>query len=375
MTLIGNDKDYLTTQVSYKLNLKGPSMADADVVLDLAGRRVCRVPEPVELRAATWRWPAASRSGCRRRRAISIRPGGILSPDGHCRTFDAEGQGTVVGNGVGIVLLKRLSDAIADGDTIHAVIKGAALNNDGSLKVGYTAPSVTGQAQVIAMAQAMAGVDPETISYVEAHGTATLLGDPIEVAALTQAFSARDQQEGLLRARIGEEQRRAPGLGGRRDGSDQDRAGARERAASRRASTSRRRIRRSTSPAARSTSTTSCAVGDATAAPRRAGVSSFGVGGTNAHVVLEEAPALEAFGARPGRISCSRCRRDPPSALENATANLASHLKAHPELNLADVSYTQAGRRAFAHRRVLVTRGADIAGRGSRARDARSAAA
>src|SRR5206468_5767557 len=118
---------------------------------------------------------------------------GIPSPDGHCRAFDAKAQGTVPGNGVGIVVLKRLSEAVADGDNILAVIKGSAINNDGSQKVGYTAPSVEGQAQVIAAAQAMAGVTADTISYVEAHGTGTSLGDPIEIAALTQAFRKTSQ--------------------------------------------------------------------------------------------------------------------------------------------------------------------------------------
>src|SRR5262249_39264065 len=116
--------------------------------------------------------------------------GGILSPDGHCRAFDARAKGAVGGNGVGIVVLKRLEDALADGDTVRAVIKGSAVNNDGSLKVGFTAPRIDGQAKVIRAAQLMAEVDPETITYIEAHGSATVLGDPIEVEALTQAFRA-----------------------------------------------------------------------------------------------------------------------------------------------------------------------------------------
>src|SRR5689334_16467198 len=123
--------------------------------------------------------------------------GGILSPDGHCRAFDARARGTVFGSGVGIVVLKRLSDAIADGDQISAVNKVSAVNNDGSLKVGVTAPSVEGQAAAVAMAQGVADVDPETISYVEAHGTATSVGDPIEIAALTQVFHASTQKKGF----------------------------------------------------------------------------------------------------------------------------------------------------------------------------------
>ncbi len=122
---------------------------------------------------------------------------GILSPDGHCRAFDVRAQGTVAGDGVGIVVLKRLEDAIADRDSIHAIIRGAAINNDGAVKVGYTAPSVGGQTEVIAMAQAMAGIDPETITYIEAHGTGTTLGDSIEMAALTEAFRARTRKTGF----------------------------------------------------------------------------------------------------------------------------------------------------------------------------------
>src|SRR5437762_9458079 len=122
--------------------------------------------------------------------------GGVISPDGHCRAFDAQAAGTVPGEGVGIVALKRLSDALADGDHICAMIKGCAINNDGSLKIGYTAPSVDGQAEVIAMAQANAGVEPDTISCIEAHGTATPLGDPIEIAGLTRAFRAGTAAKG-----------------------------------------------------------------------------------------------------------------------------------------------------------------------------------
>ena len=196
MALIGNDKDYLTTQVWYKLNLKGPSMA-IQTSCSTSLVAVCVACQSLWSYACDMALAGGVAVGVPQKKGYFYQAGGILSPDGHCRTFDAEGQGTVVGNGIGIVLLKRLSDAIADGDMIRAVIKGAALNNDGSMKVGYTAPSVAGQAQVIAMAQAMAGVDPETVSYVEAHGTATLLGDPIEVAALTQAFSAKTDKKGF----------------------------------------------------------------------------------------------------------------------------------------------------------------------------------
>ena len=295
MALIGNDKDYLTTQVSYKLNLKGPSMA-IQTSCSTSLVAVCVACQSLWSYACDMALAGGVAVGVPQKKGYFYQAGGILSPDGHCRTFDAEGQGTVVGNGVGIVLLKRLSDAIADGDMIHAVIRGAALNNDGSLKVGYTAPSVAGQAQVIAMAQAMAGVDPETVSYVEAHGTATLLGDPIEVAALTQAFSAKTDKKGFcalgsVKSNVGhlasaagvtgliktvlalENGMLPPSLNFKTPNPQIDFAG------------SPFYVNDKLQP------------WDTNGTPRRAGVSSFGVGGTNAHVVLEEAPARGTFGS------------------------------------------------------------------------------
>jgi acyl transferase domain-containing protein len=135
--------------------------------------------------------------GLPQKRGYIFQEGMILSPDGHCRAFDAEAQGTVAGNGVGIVVLKRLADAVADGDHIYAVIKGSAVNNDGSLRVGFTAPGVAGQAEVIATAHEIAGIDPETITYIEAHGTGTSLGDPIEIAALAQVFREKTKDFAL----------------------------------------------------------------------------------------------------------------------------------------------------------------------------------
>jgi len=192
--LIENDKDFLPTRTSYKLNLKGPSvniqtacstslvavhlacrsLLDGECDVALAGGIAIHVPQQV----GYW-----------------YQEGMISSPDGHCRAFDAQAQGTVGGSGVGIVVLKRLDEAIADGDNIQAVIKGSAINNDGSLKVGYTAPSVEGQAAVISKAQANAGIEAESLSYIEAHGTGTALGDPIEIAALTKAFQASTQKK------------------------------------------------------------------------------------------------------------------------------------------------------------------------------------
>ncbi|HKI03097.1 MAG TPA: amino acid adenylation domain-containing protein, partial [Thermoanaerobaculia bacterium] len=184
---IGNDKDFVPTRASYKLNLKGPSVnvqtacSTSLVALHLA----CQA-----LRSGDCDMALAGGVAVRapQKTGYVYEEGGIPSPDGHCRAFDARAQGTVFGNGVGIVVLKPLARALADGDTVHAVIKGTAINNDGALKVGYTAPSVEGQARVIAAALAAAGVGPETVSYVETHGTGTPMGDPIEIAALAEAF-------------------------------------------------------------------------------------------------------------------------------------------------------------------------------------------
>src|SRR5579859_698778 len=185
--LIGNDKDFVPTRVSYKLNLKGPSVnvqtacSTSLVAIHLACQSLLdRACDIALAGGVSVHFP--------QRAGYPYEDEGILSPDGHCRAFDAQARGAVGGNGVGIVVLKRLSEALADGDRILAKIKGSAINNDGSLKIGYTAPSVDGQAEVIVSAHAVAGVNPADITYVEAHGTGTLLGDPLEIAALAQAF-------------------------------------------------------------------------------------------------------------------------------------------------------------------------------------------
>ncbi|MCP4660126.1 MAG: amino acid adenylation domain-containing protein, partial [bacterium] len=187
--LMGNDKDFLPTRVSYKLNLKGPSVnvQTACSTSLVATHLACQSLLNGECDMALVGGVTADAS---QSRGYLYQEGGVASPDGHCRAFDARAQGTIAGSGVGIVVLKRLSAALADGDTIHAVIKGSAINNDGSGKVGFTAPGVEGQAAVIAEALTVAGVEPQTVSYVEAHGTGTPLGDPIEVAALRQVFGS-----------------------------------------------------------------------------------------------------------------------------------------------------------------------------------------
>src|SRR5439155_19927636 len=195
-TMLANDKDYLPTRVSYKLNLRGPSL-NVQTACSTSLVAVCLACQNL----LNYQCDMALAGGVSltfpQKKGQLYQEGGIISPDGHCRAFDVDATGTVSGDGIGIVVLKRLSDALADGDSICAVIKGCAINNDGSLKIGYTAPSIDGQAEVVAMAHANAGVQPDTISYVEAHGTGTPMGDPIEIAGLTKAFRAETTAKGF----------------------------------------------------------------------------------------------------------------------------------------------------------------------------------
>ena len=194
-TIVGVDKDYLPTRVSYKLNLTGPSISVGTACSSslVAVHLACQSLLGGECDMAL----AAGVSIKVPQNESTLSPGEMASPDGQCRAFAAGANGTIGGNGIGVVVLKRLEDALADRDYIYGVIKGSALNNDGALKVGYTAPSQEGQAKVIRSAQIMAEVEPETISYIEAHGTGTTLGDPIEIAALTQAFRASTDKKGF----------------------------------------------------------------------------------------------------------------------------------------------------------------------------------
>jgi acyl transferase domain-containing protein/acyl carrier protein len=349
---MSNDKDFAPTRVSYKLDLTGPSISvntgcstslvavamgcqsllnyQCDMVL--AGGATIQSPQDVGY------WYHA---------------GGVSSPDGHCRPFDAAAQGTLDASGVALVLLKKLDDALVDGDIIHAVIKGFAINNDGALKVGYTAPSVEGQADVIIEAQNMAGLSAETIGFIEAHGTGTELGDSVEVAALTQAFRhATDKKEfcalGSLKSNLGH----------------LDTAAGVASLIKTVLAMQHRQIPPTVhfekpNPKIDFANSPFYVNGElreweAGATPRRAGVSSFGIGGTNAHVVIEEAPPLPVSGpSRPWQMLLLSARTE--TALERMTENLASYLQRHADADLADVAYTLAlGRKAFAHRRVLV---------------------
>ncbi|MGE0127971.1 MAG: SDR family NAD(P)-dependent oxidoreductase [Blastocatellales bacterium] len=356
-TSIRNRTDHLATQISYKFNLRGPSVtvqtacSTSLVAVHLACQSLLGGECDMAL-AGGVTIAVPQKSG------YAHQEGGILSPDGHCRAFDARAEGTVPGSGAGIVVLKRLEDAIADGDSIYAVIKGSGINNDGFMKVGYTAPGVDGQAEVIAEAMAVAGVEPETISYIEAHGTGTTLGDPIEIEALTRAFRGGADQKGFcaigaVKSNIGHLDT-AAGV-----------AGLiktvlalkhKQIPPSLHYEQPNPRIDFKNSPFYVNTKLREWERGET---PRRAGVSSFGLGGTNAHVVLEEAPdapdLADSGESRPWQLLLLSARTN--SALESATAQLAEYLNHHTEADFADVAYTlQVGRKAFGQRRAVICR-------------------
>ncbi|MEA2692844.1 MAG: hypothetical protein QOJ16_2231, partial [Acidobacteriota bacterium] len=358
-TALGTDRDYLTTLVSYKLNLRGPSF---DVQTACSTSLVATALACQSLLAYQCDMALAGGVSVKvpQRSGYVYEQGGLDSSDGHCRTFSAAADGSVYGSGVGVVVLKRLEDALADGDTIHAVIRGAAINNDGSAKVGFTAPSVEGQAEVIATAHALAGVDPESIGYVECHGSGTSLGDPIEVAALTKAFRAHTAARGFcpigaVKTNIGHLSAAAGVAGLIKTVLALEH---REIPPSLHFDRPNPRIDFASSP---------FYVHDRLAewpsdgTPRRAGVSAFGLGGTNVHLILEDAPEVAAGSpSRPWQLLVLSAKT--PVALEAATDNLAAHLAARPDLDLADVAFTlEAGRRAFHHRRMLVCHGSEDA--------------
>jgi len=354
--VLGNEKDYLATRVSYKLNLKGPSLSvqtscsTSLVAVHLA----CRALMGGECDMAL---AGGVSIGVQQKAGYLYEEGEVASPDGHTRAFDAHARGVVDGDGAGVVLLKRLADALSDGDQIDAVIKGSAINNDGSLKVSFTAPSPEGQAKAIRAAQLMAEVAPETITYIEAHGTGTALGDPIEVAALTQAFREATGKKGFcaigsVKSNIGHLDA-AAGIAGL----------IKTVLALKRRMIPPSLHFQSPNPECKFEESPFYVNGRLSEwktekLPRRAGVSSFGIGGANAHVVLEEAPEIKRSPPlRRYELLTLSARTD--TALEAQTANLAACLRNQPSLDLSDAAYTlQAGRRAHSHRRVLVCKDA-----------------
>ncbi|HVR97917.1 MAG TPA: condensation domain-containing protein, partial [Thermoanaerobaculia bacterium] len=370
---IGVDRDYLTTQVSYKLGLTGPSVnvqtacSTSLVALHLA----CQALRAGECEMAlaggvSIKVPQVS--------GYLYQEGGIDSATGRCRAFDAQADGTVWGSGVGLVVLKRLEDALAAGDAIRAVVRGSAINNDGLQKVGYTAPSVEAQAAVIAAAQAAAGIEPESVTYLEAHGTGTQLGDPIEVAAASRAFRAGTDRTGFCA--IGSVKSNLGHLGAAAGIAGLIKAVLalehREIPPTLHFETPNPAIDFASSPFYVATAPTPWQAGSG---PLRAGVSSFGLGGTNAHVVLEEAPAAApSTPARPWQLLVLSARDE--AALESATEGLADWLERYSERpqRLADAAWTlQMGRRRFAHRRTVVCRDAAEAREALRRREGRDA--
>ncbi|MCY1079353.1 type I polyketide synthase [Archangium lansingense] len=350
---IGNDKDALTTEVAYRLNLKGPavtiqsssstsltaihyacqSLLNYECDMALAGGVSIHFPE---------------------KQGYLYYEGGTTAPDGHCRPYDAKGQGFVSGHGAGVVALRRLADAVASGDTIYAVVKATAVNNDGSQKVSYMAPSVEGQAEVVSLAQAIAGVEPDSIGYIEGHGTATLMGDPIEIAGLTQAFRAGTDKKGFcaigsVKSNIGHLDSAAGAVGLIKAALVLHH---KQIPATLHFESPNPAIDFANSPFYVNAKLSDWPEGET---PRRAGVTSLGMGGTNAHAILEETPELPATDKprRPSQVLMISARSD--ASLEAATDRLVSHLRANPDLSLADVAYTlQVGRKRFGRRRTLV---------------------
>ena len=348
--LVGNELGYLTSRVSYKLDLTGPSVAvrtacsTALVALDAACRSLLDGACDMALSGGVFVDPTQG-SG------YLYQEGSFRSADGHCRPFDADARGTIFGSGVGVVVLRRLADALADGDTVLAVIKGSAVNNDGATKVGFTAPSIGGQAQVISAALDRAGLTPSDIDYIEGHGTATPMGDPIEVQALSRVFrgagpiglgsvkgnighlDAASGIVGLMKLVLSLQHEMLPPSGNFASGNPE--IGFEETPF---------RVVSQARPWKRS------------GRVRRAGVSAFGFGGTNAHLVVEEAPVLEPGSptqrAQQLLVVSARSTADLERATDRLAARLGGAGAQAPEL--ADVAFTLAvGRRQFPFRRAV----------------------
>ncbi|WP_083445057.1 type I polyketide synthase [Pseudorhodobacter aquimaris] len=356
----GNDKDFLTTRVSHIFDLKGPSI-NIQTACSTSLVAVHYAIESLLIGECDMALAGGVTIVLPQGQGYVFNDGEILSPDGHCHAFDAAAQGTVFGSGAGVVVLRRAVDAVRDGDHIWAIIKGSAVNNDGSAKAGYLAPSVDGQARVIADAQAVAGVTADTIDYVECHGTGTFLGDPIEVAALTEAFGRTTAETGFCRigsvkTNIGHLDTAAgvasliktglalhhgqipPSLNFTAPNPSIDFDASPFRVNDRLTDWARRK------------------------GPRRAGVNALGVGGTNAHVILQEAPDRAPSGASDWPFQLLAISAKSKAALDGQAKALAAHLRAHPEQPLADVAWTlKQGRRAFEHRRVIVAETHDAA--------------
>jgi acyl transferase domain-containing protein/acyl carrier protein len=356
--LMSNDKDYLASRVSYKLNLKGPSVVvQSACSSSLVG--ACLACQGLLTYQCDMALVGGVAVGVPQKVGYLYEEGNEgISRDARCRAFDAKASGMAYGNGVGIIVLKRLFEALKDGDTVYAAFRGFAINNDGSNKVGFSALSVDGEVEVISEAMAMAEVEPESISYVEAHGTATPMGDPIEITALSKAFGVEKRgycAVGSVKTNIGHLNTAAgvasliktalalkhkilpPSLHFEEPNPEID------------FEHSPFYVNSELKP------------WEGDGVPLRAGVSSFGLGGTNAHMILEEAPVVDSPEYhRPWHLLVLSARTE--AALNKATERLISYLKKNPDINLSNVAYTlQVGRKAFAHRKTLVCRDRDEA--------------
>jgi amino acid adenylation domain-containing protein len=346
------------TLLSYKMNLTGPSVTlQTACSTSLAAiHQACRSLLSGECRTAiaggvSILFPIKS--------GYVYQSGMVKSPDGFCRAFDAEANGTIGGDGVAVVVLKLLENALADGDHIEAIIKGTAINNDGARKVGYTAPSVEGQVEVISEAMAMGQIEPETIGYVEAHGTGTLMGDPIEIESLKLAFHSNKKgfcKIGSVKTNIGHLDAAAGAAGFIKTVLSLKHKLI---PPSLHFKSPNPKIDFENSPFRVNTEPVKWKAGSF---PRRAGVSSFGIGGTNVHIILEEAPEeiVRGTGGREYRLIVLSAKSE--SVLEKMTENLAGYFKKNPGINLDDTAYTlQTGRKSFPYRRMLVSTDRDEA--------------
>jgi len=350
---IGNDKDFLTTRVSYKMNLTGPSLdvqtacSTSLVAIHLACQNLLNFNCDMALAGGV-------SVTIPQKQGYYYQEGMILSKDGHCRAFDEGASGTISGSGVGLVVLKRLDEAVEDGDHVYAVIKGSAYNNDGANRVGYTAPSVDGQSEVIANAQAIAGVDADSISYIEAHGTGTVLGDPIEISALSQVFNEQTKRRqycaiGSVKTNIGHLDAAAGVAGLIKTALALEN---KQIPASLNYSKPNPKIDFENSPFFVNAEHKEWQTENGN--PRRAGISSFGIGGTNVHAILEEAPIAEPSDpAREHKLILLSAKTQ--NALDIASTNLLQYLENNSQANIADIAFTlQLGRKPFNHRRILV---------------------
>ncbi|MCX7922787.1 MAG: phosphopantetheine-binding protein [Clostridia bacterium] len=351
--MIANSQDFLSTKVSYKMNLTGPSVnvntlcSSSLVAVDMACKNLLSYGCDLAIAGGV-------SFQISRNESFFYQEGGIGSSDGHCRAYDSKANGTTSGSGLALVVLKRLEDAIADGDYIHGAIIGSAVNNDGASKNSFTAPNADGQAECIAEAIAMSGVNPETITYIEGHGTGTNLGDPIEISGLTKAFrSYTDKKQfcavGSVKTNIGhlvtaggvasliktvlsmQNKMLPPSLNFEEPNPKIDFMNTPFYVNNR------------------------LSKWEPDGFPMRAGVSSFGIGGTNAHVIVEEAPEMEPSGEsnRPKQLVVMSAKTS--TALDKMTSNMIEYIRKNPEADLADIAFTlHVGRRSFNHRRMVV---------------------